>query len=295
MRILGGNHRKRLIVLAVLSFISSSMFVAKSQAALFQRSGIQWNNDINESIAMSKQLNKPMLLKVSTDWCSYCKKMQRETFSDATVIAKVNENFVPVYIDGDKNKALVKQLGVRSFPTTVVVSPNQEVLASITGFRSAGQLNTDLARFSPARPHSMPPQAIARAPQRQARPSIFGDNCPVSPIETGKFVAANPKFFSTFRGYRVGFASQKYLEAFSRNPTKYWPVADGMCVVSAAHGQGSRMGDLDNGALYQGRIWFFADQKTRTAFESAPAKYFNWLKHRTESVAAKRNGAAPSR
>ena len=294
MRISEDASFRKQIIVATLMLTAHGLFGCHLDAAPFEQHGIKWSRDINQAIAQAKQLNKPLLLKVSTDWCGYCKKMERETFSDASIIAKVSESFIPVYVDGDKQKALVQQLGVRSYPTTVIVSPTQQVLANITGFRSARQLATDLVKFSPAQ-QSPSSQAIAQAPRSQMRLSIFGDNCPVSPIETGKFVPANTQYATTFRGYKLNFASKEYLDSFSRNPTKYWPVADGMCVVTAAHGKGARMGELNNGALYQGRIWFFADQQTRASFEAEPAKYFNWLKQRTQAVAAQQNPTGRTR
>ncbi|MCA9216279.1 MAG: thioredoxin family protein [Planctomycetales bacterium] len=290
MRLCDVCNRGQMVMVALLAFAGTMQ--VQSHAVVLQRNGIQWQTDIDQATALAQQQNKPLLMKVSTDWCGYCKKMQRETFSDATIIRHINENFVPVYVDGDKHKTLVRQLGVRSFPTTLVVTPQRKVLANITGFRSAQQLSGDLAKVTP-RQTQPSAAAIVQAPQpapvvpAEARDSIFGIHCPVSPIEAGKFQPSKPEYTVTFRGYRLSFASREYMEAFKRNPVKYWPVADGLCVVSAAQGKGQKMGDLNNGALYQGRIWFFADKESRSAFQARPAEYLAWVKQRTQAVASR--------
>ena len=298
MRTVSGKVSKRTVAFFAIAMTSLNMAPRTSHAAPLQRNGIEWSDNIDQAIVQSQQLNKPMLLKVSTDWCGYCKKMQRETFSDAGIMNQISANFIPVYVDGDKHKALIQQLGVRTFPTTLVVAPNRQVLANITGFRNAQQLSNDLAKISAPQGQQPTEQAIAKTPSRyreeSTRQSIFGRNCPVSPIEMGRFVEASGQFTTSFRGYKVGFASQEYLDAFLQNPVKYWPVADGHCIVTAAHGQGRKMGVLSNGALYQGRIWFFADQQSKIAFEAEPSKYLNWLKQRTQLV-AKQKASRPRR
>jgi YHS domain-containing protein len=191
-------------------------------------------------------------------------------------------------LDGDKHKSIVQQLGVRSYPTTVVLSPDGKVLSHITGFRTAAQLSVDLNKICPYESglsNSQLAPIVRRSAQPRPQQSIFGGNCPVSPVETGKFSPANPQITSTFRGYSVSFASEAFRNAFAQNPAKYWPVADGMCVVSAAHGNGNKNGVLNNGVFYQGRIWLFADQSSRSAFEADPGKYLQWLQQQTQNVA----------
>lgn len=257
--------------------------------------GIEWIADVDRAASESRRTDKPMLVKVSTDWCGYCKKMQRETFNTKQISNHVNQCFIPVYLDGDKHKSLVQQLGVRSYPTTLVVSAEGKVLSRITGFRTASQLSNDLnqiCRHDGVSDESELAPIVTRAPNPQLLRSVFGEKCPVSPVETGQFATAKPHISTTFRGFAVGFASEQFRAAFAQNPAKYWPVADGLCIVSAAHGKGNEMGTLNNGVFYQGRIWFFANQNNRAAFEADPGKYHRWFQDQMQNVATAKQPTA---
>lgn len=45
---------------------------------------------------------KKLMVDLYTDWCGYCKKMDRETFTDPAVIAYVNEHFYAVKFDAEQ-------------------------------------------------------------------------------------------------------------------------------------------------------------------------------------------------
>ena len=49
---------------------------------------------------------KPILIDFYTDWCTYCKKMDKEVFANSEVIAKLNDSFYPVRFDAESEKAV---------------------------------------------------------------------------------------------------------------------------------------------------------------------------------------------
>ena len=101
---------------------------------------VKWHSDIGEAAAMARQSGRPMLIRISADWCSYCQKMKRETFADFRVVRDINQNFITVDLDADTNGSIVKQLRITSLPTVLVVSPDLRILAREEGFRSAAQI-----------------------------------------------------------------------------------------------------------------------------------------------------------
>ncbi|MBM3399919.1 MAG: DUF255 domain-containing protein [Bacteroidetes bacterium] len=40
--------------------------------------------------------NKMILVDIYTNWCYWCKVMDRETYTDSAIIAKINTQFIPV-------------------------------------------------------------------------------------------------------------------------------------------------------------------------------------------------------
>ena len=60
--------------------------------------------DFESGYAKAIKENKILMVDVYTDWCYWCKVMDRETFSDSAVIQKLNSNFVTVKLNPEKDK-----------------------------------------------------------------------------------------------------------------------------------------------------------------------------------------------
>ena len=66
--------------------------------------------------------------------CAYCTKMLKETYSHPAIQKWLKPRTETVLADADRYAALIKRLGLRGYPTTVVVSPEGKVLDVIEGF-----------------------------------------------------------------------------------------------------------------------------------------------------------------
>ncbi len=112
----------------------------------------------DEGLAKAKEEDKHIFIDFTTSWCGWCKKMEKETFSRQEVIELVNENFVPVKVDGDsKNlldiegfkiteKSLTKtEFGVRGYPTFWFLKSDGTKLGNITGYKDTKTMMDALA------------------------------------------------------------------------------------------------------------------------------------------------------
>jgi thioredoxin-related protein len=85
---------KNLVLLLFLTLINS--FYISGQE-------INWMTIEEAELAVKKQPKK-ILIDVYTDWCGYCKKMDKTTFQDKDMINYLNKEFYCVKMDGeDKN------------------------------------------------------------------------------------------------------------------------------------------------------------------------------------------------
>lgn len=108
---------------------------------------IEWHTDLRKAADYVRESGRPMLVNVTADWCSYCSKMKNETFRDTRFIRELTESgFVPVQIDADANRELIRRIGVQSLPTTLIVSPQLRVVETLKGFRSSQQLTQSIRR-----------------------------------------------------------------------------------------------------------------------------------------------------
>ena len=65
---------------------------------------VNYLRNYETAIKMAKAQNKLVMLVVVADYCPWCKKFERKTLKDSSVMAKVNENFVSIVIDKYKDK-----------------------------------------------------------------------------------------------------------------------------------------------------------------------------------------------
>ena len=103
-------------------------------------SGIKWNEDFQSAISESKKTNKNILLYFSTSWCYYCNKLDSETFTNQDIQNIINNNYIPVKVDGDTNPELCSRYNVLGFPTMVIIDSNEKKLKFIEGFHSPSDL-----------------------------------------------------------------------------------------------------------------------------------------------------------
>jgi len=109
--------------------------VAPSDSPSIPKS-IQWIRDWAEALRTAEVENKPIMVNFYTDVCPACKKLDQYTFTDAAVIALVNERFIPVKSNAGKS-SLYQEYGIGGVPTTVFTRPNGEEIGRIIGYYPA--------------------------------------------------------------------------------------------------------------------------------------------------------------
>ncbi|MDD5210798.1 MAG: thioredoxin family protein [Sulfuricurvum sp.] len=65
---------------------------------------VKYLRNYDMAIKTAKEQNKIVMLVVVADYCPWCKKFERKTLKDSTVMTKVNENFVGIVIDKYKDQ-----------------------------------------------------------------------------------------------------------------------------------------------------------------------------------------------
>ena len=91
-------------------------------------------------LAMAGNQSKPVFLYFHADWCTYCTKLKQTTFKDKKVRAYLEENFISIQVDTDKNKALAEEWRVKGLPTLWFLEPDGTRISSLPGYIDATQL-----------------------------------------------------------------------------------------------------------------------------------------------------------
>lgn len=128
----------------LFAFVFASTFA-------FSQEKIEWMK-FEDAVAANESNPKMFIVDVYTDWCGWCKKMDKETFTDPKVIAFINENFHAVKLNAEDSQRtfefggeefseaqMAAAMRVRSYPNFVVIEPSMKNIAQLPGYRTPDQ------------------------------------------------------------------------------------------------------------------------------------------------------------
>lgn len=128
--------------------------------------GMLWTTFNEMEKSGFKPNGKKYLVDVYTDWCGWCKVMDKKTFTDPDVQAYLNEHFNIVKFDAEQKESITlngriyewqaggrngynqlakELLGPRmSYPTMVYLDENMKKIKSIPGYKKPDQILSEL-------------------------------------------------------------------------------------------------------------------------------------------------------
>jgi len=95
------------------------LFLVCSTSGIAQDGAIQWYNELQQASAVARKSDKPMMIEFWADWCTHCKVMETEVYSDPRVATALREKMIAVRIHFDLQKDLVRQYNVEAIPDIV--------------------------------------------------------------------------------------------------------------------------------------------------------------------------------
>lgn len=110
-------------------FISVFIFINGSASS----TGIQWHS-YDDGMARGKFEKKKVFLHFTAAWCYYCGVMEKETFKDPAIIASLNENFISVKVDFDKETKTSNFYRVRGLPDTIFIAEDGQIIGRRPGY-----------------------------------------------------------------------------------------------------------------------------------------------------------------
>ncbi len=155
---------KKLLLFALVLPLFALAFVAAPKNSNPPVKKIHWYT-WEEMAAANAKNPKPIFVDVYTQWCGWCKKMDRSTFQDPKVIKTLTNDFYAVKLDAEQKKTILfkgtefKFVGGRrghnelaaslldgqlSFPTTVLLTSNYERIMLSPGFKKVKGLMQEL-------------------------------------------------------------------------------------------------------------------------------------------------------
>lgn len=137
-----------LMLVAVMLTQSATAVDSKTEKKPAEgKAKIEWMQ-YDEGLALAKKEDKQVLVDFTTSWCGWCKRMEREAFSDSRIIEMLNNDFIPVRVDGDSKEQLnidgyiitekdltAVEFGVRGYPMFWFLESDGSKIGPLRGYQ----------------------------------------------------------------------------------------------------------------------------------------------------------------
>jgi thioredoxin-related protein len=146
------DQMPRIGLFSTLAIVFATLFGFTSPANAQE---VNWRRDYAAARKEATETGRPLLMDFGTAGCMWCRKLDATTFRDPRIVKTLNERFIPLKIDADREIRLVQALGIESYPTIVLASPEGKVLGRQVGFAEPAEMAALLAK-APAKPATNP-------------------------------------------------------------------------------------------------------------------------------------------
>lgn len=99
-------NKSALVKLCLAVTVALSSHRAYAQENHLNGSPVKWMS-FEDAVEKSKTEKRKIFIDVFTDWCGWCKVMDKNTFPDAEVAKLLNEKFYPVKLNAEQTNDVV--------------------------------------------------------------------------------------------------------------------------------------------------------------------------------------------
>jgi thiol:disulfide interchange protein len=108
---------------------------------------VDWQNSYAAALARAKKEKKLVMVDIYATWCLPCKQLEKETFANKDVEARLSNQVISVKLDLEKildNAELAKQFARDTIPYVVFLDSDGKKLSEFVGFLTADEFLKEL-------------------------------------------------------------------------------------------------------------------------------------------------------
>jgi len=102
-------------------------------------SSLNWLS-YEEGLKLSIEKGKPLFLFFTTPSCPYCKLMKEGPLKDPNIVKLIEENFIPVEVNPNKEQDLALKYRVIAVPCIIIITPEGKIIKRAFGYMSSNEL-----------------------------------------------------------------------------------------------------------------------------------------------------------
>jgi len=157
------NTMPKLTTAIIMGFV---LFFSFANKPVVKGEKLKWMTLKEAQQAMLKE-KKPILIDLYTDWCGWCKVMDKKTYTNPNVIAYLEQNFYPVKLNAETKEAVswnektynfnnasrtndfanYLTYGRLSFPTTIIIPTDNSGPQPVPGYLEVKDLELIVRYF----------------------------------------------------------------------------------------------------------------------------------------------------
>lgn len=144
------------------------LMVAPALLLNAQTATVKWYS-IEEAAALAKTDPRPIFVDAYTDWCGWCKKLDKDTFSNPVIAEILNTKYYAVKFDAEGKEPVTFQgrkfvndgslgkthqlayallQGKLGYPTVVFLTATSELITPVSGYKTPVQIEPMLIYFA---------------------------------------------------------------------------------------------------------------------------------------------------
>ena len=130
---------------------------------------IKWAKSLDSALATAKKTHRLVMVDFYTDWCGWCKKLDKDTFSNPVIAEILNNKYYAVKFDAEGKEPVTFQgrkfvndgslgkthqlayallQGKLGYPTVVFLTASSELITPVSGYKTPAQIEPMLSYFA---------------------------------------------------------------------------------------------------------------------------------------------------